>query len=264
MHSARVSDASECRVPAEACLRAFQNPGNCATATVESRRFARPTGPQPNSGIPIDSRSTQHKRFEAEERFKQIQVAYRELVEHCESPANCRRAKPTSAFKAGRSAEEARAATPFISAAHQVALPHRISLTTLRKAFTAAHLEDTESALGIYRSVRRGSERGKLSQYILLTQLPDVFVRDASGILSIVWYTDLGEISLIDPGASKEAGYLAKNCRDHAGHAATVFAAHQSAAMETAFACIDGRSADDRVKKVIYNFLRQMKSKQQS
>ncbi len=106
------------------------------------------------------------KRLEAEEQFKVIQVAYRELWEHCETPEK----KP--ADDAGQRTAERHApnyAPPpifFGDAPGCFTFPHfPPSVVNV----IASHLQETESAAAFVELSAAGVRREIGSQYILLT-----------------------------------------------------------------------------------------------
>jgi len=200
------------------------------------------------------------KRFEAEERFKQIQVAYRELWEHCEhpEPSPVERTASTSSKRTEPPTRREPPPLSFGGARGCYAAPH---LPPFAVEFTAGHLEDTESALGIVDLSGAGSEPGSFSQYIFMTNYR-VLVRDALHILSIVWYTDLGEISLIDRRKQRKPGIWQKII-DGALGPQQQYSLQILRRNGNSFCSLNDQ-VDDSVKKVIYNFLLQMKSQQQS
>ena len=88
-----------------------------------------------------------------------------------------------------------------------------------------------------------------------------MYVRDATGLLSVIWYSDLGSIRLIDRKDEKQGAWQ-RIAEKIAGKDADVFSPDRSAGLSRFHAFTD--RPDDRVKKVVYNFLRQMKSNWQS
>ncbi len=194
----------------------------------------------------------QHKRLEAEERFKRIHAAYLALCEHFESPAKRQR--------------EAEFVTPiqpnprptihFGDAPGCFAAPNFPDY--VRKAVEAAHLDSTEIPIGF---IDLSGGKARAARYILLGN-HKMYIRDASGILSVVWYVDMGEINLVDLQAQKKAGTWQRIAETIAGKAQR-YALHINRLDGSRFRVLTD-DPDDRVKKVVYNFLRQMKSNSQS
>ena len=86
-----------------------------------------------------------------------------------------------------------------------------------------------------------------------------MFVRNALNIVSFLWYTDLGDILLHRPSTEGKPASLAKMRREVSGIQPQVSASDRPPRRITLFMLLRVE-ADDRVKKVIYNFLRQMQS----
>ena len=89
-----------------------------------------------------------------------------------------------------------------------------------------------------------------------------MFIRDASETLSVIWYSDLGDIKLIDLQVRKRPGTWQRIAETIAGKAQR-YSLEIDRLNGTRFRVLTDRP-DDRVKKVVYNFLRQMKSNSQS
>ena len=208
-------------------------------------------------------------RLEAEERFKQIQVAYRELLEHYEDPVQWliepafsapRGTEPFSAaaYRAGADPLEpqnAPAAPPisFFGAPGCFVAP---DFSPIAERILVTHLRDPERALAIVNLSGPASPPGSFAQFILLAD-EGVFVRDTRNIVSLLWYSHLGAIRLV-----------AKRRRGLSGLWQSIFerlsATEQRYQLEiwrrdgTLFHTIAGQ-VDDSIKKVIYNFLQQKK-----
>lgn len=195
----------------------------------------------------------QRKRLEAEERFKRIQIAYRELCEHHEHPIRApreaefvapvqRRRVPTIAF--GNDAPGCFAAPHF---------PDEV-----QRWIEGTRLDSTEKPVG-FIDLFQG--RSRITRYILLTD-HKMYIRDATDILYVIWYSDIGEVTLIDRHAEKQPGAFQKLTDAIAGrtHRYSLRITHANGKI---FRDLD-EQPDDRIKKVIYNFLLQMKSKSQA
>jgi hypothetical protein len=195
--------------------------------------------------------SDEHKRLDAEERFKRIQSAYQQLCEHLENPL--------------RMPQETEYVTPLRTQAPPTIFfggapgcfvgPHFPAM--VRESITALRLQNSESPVGF---VDLAPERASISRYILLTN-HRMYIRDATQLLTVVWYDDLGDIRLVDRDAGKKPSAwrklfanLLRNPQKYELHIYRHNGSH--------FYTLRDRP-DDRVKKVIYNFLLQMKSKTQ-
>lgn len=196
--------------------------------------------------------NSQRKRAEAEERFKRIQVAYRELCEHHEHPLRAarevefvapvqKRRVPTIFF--GDDAPGCFAAPNF---------PDEV-----REWIAGTRLDSTEKPVA-FIDLFQG--RSRITRYILLTD-HKMYIRDATDILHVVWYSDLGEITLTDLRAEKRPGTWRKLAAAITGrtrqHSLRITQANGKLFRELV------EQPDDRIKRVIYNFLLQMKSNSQ-
>jgi hypothetical protein len=194
------------------------------------------------------------KRLDAEEHFKGIQVAYRELWEHCESPEELPIERP--ATKAPVKKEEP---AIFFGGAPGCYAPPNLPLRA--EEIIVDLLYEKERVLGFLDLSGRGSRRRKFFQFMLLTS-DRTFVRDSLNIISMIWHTDLGNVNLIDQHrhgkpdiwqriveyiSGTEKRYLLQIYRSNGSHFFSITS-----------------QADDSVKKVIYNFLLQKKSKPRS
>jgi hypothetical protein len=186
------------------------------------------------------------KRLEAEERFKQIQIAYRELTEHFENPAEW-------ALEPAFTPPSAPAAHPiFFGNAPGCYVAPDFSL--LADRIIVAHVREPDRALAIVDLTGPGSPPGSLAQYILFTEY-GIVVRDALNLVSLLWYSDLGEVRLDDKRRNGRLGLwqalLERVSRTEQKHALHIFRRNG-----TLFHTIASQ-VDDSVKKVIYNFLQQ-------
>jgi hypothetical protein len=89
-----------------------------------------------------------------------------------------------------------------------------------------------------------------------------LYIRDSTDILAVIWYSDVGEVTLTELSHGKLQGTWQRIAEKIAGKP-------QQYALR--IGQLNGKlfrelveQPDDRVKKVIYNFLRQMKSESQS
>ena len=202
------------------------------------------------------------QRHEAEERFKLIQVAYRELTEHCDNPEQL----PVEDIPARAAAGYGETAdAPIEDNTPPIFLGNLAGCSTAPNFSAAANrvilsvrMEPTERPLAFIDLSHGVRKEGVPSQYVLLTSYRMV-VRNALNIVAFLWYTDMGEIGFIDrlthgksrlwQRAVEMMGLRPKYSLRIARHDGSPFHA------------IEGE-ADDRVKRVVYNFLRQIQSKQ--
>ena len=202
------------------------------------------------------------KRLEAEEHFKQIQLASREMLEHFESPAEW-------FVESGAVAAAERGAKPAAKVRREPA----ISFGGAPGCFTAPdfplyaeriiakHFIDPDRALAIVDLSGAGSKGGSFTQYILLTS-HGIFVRDYRDIVSLLWYTDLGRIYFVDLRKDGKLGIWQRLVERISG-------TEQKYALEIyrqngeSF-CSIVNEVDDSVKKVIYSFLFEMKPQSRS
>jgi DnaJ domain len=211
------------------------------------------------------------KRREAEEHFKLIQVAYRELWEHCEHPAVSASevAEPDQAPEA----EPAHVHTPAenaFAAAHRAEEEQLLFFGGAPNCFVAPHfprvagsivlectMEATERPLAIVDLSGRGARPMEFSQYILLTSYR-VFVRNVMRLVGFLWYSDLGSIRFVDLYRQGKHPLWVKFV-DKVLDLDPKYSLEIYRRNGTLFHSIGGE-ADDSVKKVIYNFLLQKKS----
>ncbi|HTB98838.1 MAG TPA: J domain-containing protein [Terracidiphilus sp.] len=196
------------------------------------------------------------KRADAEERFKLVQVAYRELWEHLESPV-ATEPEPVP------QEVEVRVKTPkspepppifFVGAPGCYTWPH---FPRAVAEIIAGHLQETERALAFIDLSYRGAGQKGPAQYLLLTSYR-LFFRNHLFIVSLLWYTDLGEIRLVDQFEGGKQGMWQRIVETFSG-------IQQRYALEIdrhtgALFCTLTGELDDSVKKVVYNFLRQAKN----
>jgi DnaJ domain len=196
------------------------------------------------------------QRLEAEEKFKAIQCAYSELTEHFESPLQpfvepVSAQSPAEDFFAGPSHVEKQ---PHISfgGAHGCYVAPDFPAQALKIAY--AHVHEPDRPLALVDLSRHGSPLGDLSRYILFS-LRGIFVCDTLQQVSLLWYEDLGELRFVD---QRKQGKLPLRHR----FIEKISGTEQKYSLEiyrrggTLFYAIASQ-ADDSVKKVIYNFLKQ-------
>ncbi|MGO9317967.1 MAG: J domain-containing protein [Terracidiphilus sp.] len=203
-------------------------------------------------------------RADAEEHFKQIQIAYRELKEHSgaseESPVI---SSPTvsspapdvpvdSFFTQPRSVQE----TPTLSFGGAPGCLVAQQFTTEIKEIVASHLGKIDTALAIVDLDGARSYAGYSHFFLLATR--GIMVRDARNIVSLLWYKDLGEVNLIDKRKSGILG-LSQLLNEIISGSQHNYSLKIYRSDGTHFFSITNQ-VDDNVKIVIYNFLLQQKT----
>jgi DnaJ domain len=201
------------------------------------------------------------KRLEAEEHFKQIQIAYRELWDHCEAPEKEPEKAPAGNGFAGaappRKRETQEPPPIFFGNAPGCYVAPNFPWSVW--SVIARHLQDNERALAFVDLSASAAWKGNRSQYIFLTSYR-IFVRDALNVISLLWYTDLGDVLFLSQQKQGKARLWQKFVWYLWGTKekySLVIKRHNGAH----FFSIDSQT-DDRVKKVIYNFLLKMKQQQ--
>jgi DnaJ domain len=192
----------------------------------------------------------QASRRLAEERFKQVQEAYRELGEHYENPVEW----PIETAFAPKPKGDSVPYPSFGSAPGCFVAP---DFSPGAQRIIATEVRDPDQAVAIVDLSGPGSPPGTLAQYILLTR-HGIFIRDSMNLLSLLWYDDLGEIRLTDRRKNGRLGFWPKMLERLSG-------TEQKYRLQIGrrdggeFYSITGQ-VDDSIKKVIYNFLQQIRS----
>jgi hypothetical protein len=194
----------------------------------------------------------ERKRLEAEERFKRIHAAYEALCQHLENPQ--RRARESEFVTPIR--REAPPTIFFGDVPGCYSAPH--FPPDVQACIVATRPETSETPVAF---VNLTPERTRLSQYILLTN-HRMYVRNEKELLSVIWYDDLGDVKLIDHETGKKPGMWQRIAEQIAGKSSSLTLEIRRRNGKLFYA-LDERP-DDRTKKVIYNFLLQMKSKSQA
>jgi hypothetical protein len=205
-------------------------------------------------------------RADAEEHFKQIQIAYREIKEHNggavdspgESPAKSPREAPREYPRESSRdpAWEAPRESPARSTYQRPAETPDLSFGGARGCFVGPKFPPAAEEI-IFRYLGKLGTAlaivdlgGSFNQFVLLAQL-GIVVRDARNIVSLLWYKDLGDINLIEKHGKPSmwqslvggaAGSQPKVELEIGRNNGTLF-----------FAISD--KIEDSAKKVIYDFL---------
>ena len=134
------------------------------------------------------------------------------------------------------------------------------SLAQQRKQMIADHLGRLGSALAIVDLAGARSFAAGYSQFFLLAA-SGIMVRDGRNIVSVLWYKDLGEITLIDKRKQGKPGLWQKlvegNSGDKPESSLQIYRSNG-----TQFISI-GPQVDERAKRIIYNFLLSKKDQAQ-
>jgi hypothetical protein len=201
-------------------------------------------------------------RLEAEERFKQIQIASRALTEHLENPiqwpvepAFAARPKTEPRYTApGHTPPADAAAGPLLSFGGRPGCFVAPDFSPVAERIIVLQLRDAERALAIVDLSGPASPPGSFAQFLLLAD-DGIFVRDSRTIVSLLWYSDLGAIRLIGKGRRGLSG-LWQRLQERLTGTEQKYVLEIRRRDGTLFHTIAGQ-VDDSVKKVIYNFLQQ-------
>jgi hypothetical protein len=199
------------------------------------------------------------QQLEAEEKFKVIQAAYAELTEHFENPIKLPPDPsvdlPQQNFAGDWFAPQPRADNgPRIhfNGAHGCYTEQ--DFPEEAQKIIARHVREPDRALAMVDLSRHGSPLGDLSQFILFT-CRGIYIRDARGILLLLWYEDLGQLRFVDQRKDGKLPLWHRFIEKISG-------TEQKYSLEIhrrdggLFYAIASHT-DDGVKKVIYNFLQQ-------
>jgi hypothetical protein len=193
-------------------------------------------------------------RADAEEHFKQIQVAYRELKEH--NTASAELPAEGDAVQASGVVIQPKEETPAISFGDALGCLTAQHFTPQVEEMIAPHMGKLGLALAIVDLSGSRSNTGGFSHFFLLATR-GIMMRDSRNIISVLWYTDLGEIKLIDGRRSGKPSAWQKLVEGISGsQPGTELQIYRSNG--ASFYSITGQ-VDDSVKTAIYNFLMRQK-----
>jgi hypothetical protein len=198
-------------------------------------------------------------RAEAEERFEQIQLAYRELKEHFGAGGST----PVRASSAP-SAQSASYApsVPYFETAQPVSEPElsfggapgcliAAQFNSEIKEMIAGHMGSQDKAMAI---VDLGGSHARFASYaqFLLIGNRGIMVRNARNIVSLLWYKDLGELRWTEGQSGSKSGNWQKFIGNLSGG---------SGGCQLAIYRSDGAlflsltdQVEDGVKRTLYNF----------
>lgn len=197
-------------------------------------------------------------RADAEEHFKQLQVAYRELKEHNTVAAAAPVEKVVvQPIRADIPRHEEKPAISFGGAPGCLTVKQ---FTPEIEEMVAPHLGRLGLAQAIIDLSGSHSRNPNFSQFLLLASR-GMMMRDARHMISVIWYTDMGEVKLTNPNQqSKPSGWQKFMGGLSGGAQGTVLQIDRSNGVN--FYTISNQ-VDDSVKMVIYNFLLEQKAQVQ-
>jgi hypothetical protein len=198
--------------------------------------------------------NNQRQRLEAEEKFKRIQIAYRELCEHHEHPQRA----PRTVEHVVPAQQRRRIPTIFFGDNTPGCFSAPTFPGEVQKWIAATRLDSTEKPIAF---INLFQGRSRITRYILLTD-HKMYIRDATDILHVIWYSDLGEITFTDIHSGKSLGAWQKLAQVIAGPSRHYTLRITKLNGDLFRELIE--QPDDRIKKVVYNFLRQMRSETQA
>ena len=195
---------------------------------------------------------TEAARLEAEERFKLIQIAFRELVAH--NPDGWSETAISAANEAEPAPPRNRVVEPDLSfnGAPGCYVGEKIPVQAAGMIYDLIGSQGSAMAL-VDLSGRRARE---FSQFLIVTT-HGLMVRDALQIVSLVSYADVGEIRIIDRRCDASTGWWQKMLWKLAD-AGPMFALEILRRDGTLFCAIDN-PIEDRVKTALYRFLQEKK-----
>jgi hypothetical protein len=204
-------------------------------------------------------------RAEAEERFKEIQVAIRELKEH-NAPGYTKPVKvssvqyePSAPYPASAqySQPAAPAAVPELSFDGAPGCLVASQFTSDIKEMIAGHLGTAETALAIVDLSGSRSRPPSYSQFLLLASR-GIMVRNARNIVSLLWYKDMGELRWIEGQGGSKSGSWQKFIGNLSG-GQTGCQLHLYRGDGALFLSLTDH-VEDSVKRTLYNFFLGKKS----
>jgi len=204
-------------------------------------------------------------RAEAEERFKEIQVAFRELKEH-NAPGYTKPVKASSVqyepsaphvSSAQYAPPAEQAAAPELSFGGAAGCLVASQFNTEIKEMIAGHLGGAETALAIVDLGGR-SRFASYSQFLLVANR-GIMMRNSRNIVSLLWYKDMGEVRWIEGQSGSKSGSWNKFLGSLSGSpAGSQLAIHRA---DGALFLSLTDQVEDSVKRVLYNFFLDKKAR---
>ncbi len=193
-------------------------------------------------------------RADAEEHFKQIQVAYRELKEHNGSMEEL----PLEGVDISPIATPP--AAPPISFDGASGCLVASQFTTEVEEVIARFLGKSDTAMAIIDLSDARSRAASYTHFLILA-MRGIMVRDARNIVSLLWYKDLGAVNLIEKRKDEKQSLSQKLFEKVAGGQPNCSLQIYRGNGTLFYSLAD--PVDDNVKKVIYSFLLRQKSQAQ-
>lgn len=193
------------------------------------------------------------KRLQAEEQFKLVQVAYRELWEHCDEEETETESAAAAWATPTPPAAKAEEAPPlfFGGAPGCYVAPH---LPRQADRIVSEILEGTECVAALLDLSAGMGRSGNLSDILVLTNYR-LIVRNPQNIIALLWYTDLGAVQLVDHWKDGKPSLWQQLAEQVAGREQR-FELRIHGRDGKPFRSLGGET-DDSAKKVVYNFLLQ-------
>ncbi len=191
-------------------------------------------------------------RADAEEHFKAIQVAYRELKEHntVAAEASTDRVDVQTPMATGELRKDT--SPPPISFGDAPGCLTEPEFTSEIKEMIAPHMGKLGMSVAIVDLSGKRSNTGGFSHFFLLASR-GIMMRDARNNIAVLWYTDLGEIKLIDQRKLSKPSRWQKFLEGLSG-GAPGYMLQIDRSNGANFYTMSGET-DDGVKSAIYDFL---------
>jgi curved DNA-binding protein CbpA len=196
-------------------------------------------------------------RADAEERFKLIQVAYRELKEHNTIGGEAPVERVGVQAQPGDQAQPREAEKPAISFEGAPGCLTAQEFTQEIEEMLSGHLGRIGVAVAIIDISGDRGARNDYSQFLLLATR-GIMMRDVRGIISVLWSTDLGDVHLLEPRIIAKPSFWQRLAGIQPSIELQIYRS-----TGTQF-CSISSLVDDNVKTVVYNFLLQQKPQPQS
>ncbi|MFY9856146.1 MAG: J domain-containing protein [Terracidiphilus sp.] len=211
-------------------------------------------------------------RADAEEHFKQIQIAFRELKGHnaigAESPAesvvvrsssvvsSSWDAAPSKSFDAGQPVPLDPAPLKTYDSAPAISFDNApgglvaSQFSEEVKELISRHIARTDTPLAIVDL--NGPRSATFSHFFLLTNR-GILVRDSRNTVSLLWYKDLGELAYSDRGGAGKSGFWQQISGGQSKRSLQIYRSDGN----HFFSIPD--AVDDNIKQALYNFLSRQK-----
>ena len=205
-------------------------------------------------------------RAEAEQRFEQIQVAYRELKAHNGAggaqPVIAPAVQYAQSDPYAASAESAQPAQPAQPAAPELDFNGASGCLVASqfdaeiKEMVAGHLGKQEKAVAIV-DLSGNRSYPSYAQFLLIGGR-GIMVRNARGLVSLLWYKDMGELRWIEGQSASKSGSWHKLLGNlSGGHGGCQLAIYRG---DGALFLSLTDQAEDSVKRTLYNFFQDRKA----